>query len=220
MAQKSEGFSGHQKAAIYCRVSTNDQDCERQKNDLMIYAGKCGYDVTHIFLETASGKKNNRAQRKRVIDLARARSINLILVSELTRWGRSTIDLIESLHELNSYNVSLIAQNGFQYDISTPHGKMIASVMASLAEFERELICERVRSGVASAKARGKVLGRPQGGKTEKLAPRIRILRGQGKSIRSIAAELKVSKALVGEALKMSAPDSPFLEGDQVSLDV
>lgn len=220
MAQKSEGFSGHPKAAIYCRVSTNDQDCERQKNDLMVYAGKCGYAVTHIFLETASGKKNNRAQRKKIIDLARARSINLILVSELTRWGRSTIDLIESLHELNSYNVSLIAQNGFQYDISTPHGKMIASVMASLAEFERELICERVRSGVASAKARGKVLGRPQGGKTEKLAPRIRLLRGQGKSLRAIATELKVSKTLVGDALKMSAPESTHLQGDQVSLDI
>ena len=211
---------GNLKAAIYCRVSTNDQDCERQKSDLMNYAGKCGYDVTHIFLETASGKKNNRAQRKKVIDLARARSINLILVSELTRWGRSTIDLIQSLHELNSYNVSLIAQNGFQYDISTPHGKMIASVMASLAEFERELICERVRSGVASARARGRVGGRPPGGKEQKLASQIRALRGQGRSVNAIALELKLSKSAVYRALSEAVPESTRLQGDQLSLDV
>ncbi len=211
---------GNLRVAIYCRVSTNDQDCERQKSDLMVYAGKCGYEVTHIFLETASGKKNNRAQRKKVIDLARARSINLILVSELTRWGRSTSDLIESLHELNSYNVSLIAQNGFQYDISTPHGKLIASVMASLAEFERELICERVRSGVAAAKSKGRIGGRPQGGKEQKLASRIRALRAQGRSVNVIALELKLSKSAVYRALSEPVLKTTHLQGDQVSLDV
>jgi putative DNA-invertase from lambdoid prophage Rac len=186
----------------------------------MSYAAKCGYEVTHIFTETESGAKKNRAQRKKVIDLARARSINLILVSELTRWGRSTIDLIESLHELNSYSVSLIAQNGFQYDISTPHGKMIAGVMASLAEFERDLIRERVISGLAGAKARGQTLGRPPGGKEQKLASRIRVLRGQGRSANAIALELKLSKSAVYRALSEAVPESTHLQGDQVSLDV
>ncbi len=220
MPQNPEGKKGQLKTAIYCRVSTNDQDCERQRNDLMNYAAKCGYEVTHIFLETGSGMKRDRMQRKKVITLARARAIDLILVSELTRWGRSTIDLIESLYELHAWNVSLIAENGFQFDLSTPHGKMIAGVMASLAEFERDIIRERIMSGLASARKKGRVFGRPRGGKTEDLAPKIRILRAQGHTIRSIGLELKLSKSAVYRALSEAVPESTHLQGDQVSLDV
>ena len=127
---------------IYCRVSTHDQNCDRQERDLKSYADRCDYHVVRIYKEVGSGAKNDRLERKKITELARARSIDIILVSELTRWGRSTIDLIDSLHQLQSYGVSLIAQNGFQFDLSTPHGKMIASIMATLAEFERDLLKE------------------------------------------------------------------------------
>jgi putative DNA-invertase from lambdoid prophage Rac len=220
MAENPKGLNARLKAAVYCRVSTNDQDCERQRRELEIYAEKCGYEIVEIFLETGSGMRRDRLQRRKVIAMARARSINLVLVSELTRWGRSTVDLIESLHELHSYGVSLIAQNGFQFDLSTPHGQMLAGVMASMAQFERDLLRERVTSGIANAKARGQVFGRPRGGKIPKLAPKILILRGRGLSLAEIAAELKISKSAVAAVCRQVVPEDSFLQGDQVSLDI
>jgi putative DNA-invertase from lambdoid prophage Rac len=194
-----EGKSGRLRVGIYCRVSTHDQNCDRQERDLESYAARCGYDVVQIFKETGSGAKLDRLERKRVVSLARSREIDIILVSELTRWGRSTIDLIDSLHQLQSWGVSLIAQNGFQFDLSTPHGKMIASIMATLAEFERDLLKERVKSGIASARAAGKIFGRPVGGKIADSCDRINELRAQKMSVRNIAATVGLSKSAIAK---------------------
>ncbi|MDL7937608.1 recombinase family protein, partial [Escherichia coli] len=87
---------GH-RAAIYCRVSTADQSCERQEFDLRAFAGCAGYDVVGIFKETGSGTKLDRAERKKVLALAQSRQIDAILVTELSRWGRSTLDLLNTL---------------------------------------------------------------------------------------------------------------------------
>lgn len=180
--------------AIYCRVSTHDQSCERQERDLLQYAEKAGFDVKGIFKETASGTKD-RLQRKKIMALAQARKIDAVLVTELTRWGRSTIDLMQTIQVLQSWNVSVIAQTGFQFDVSTAQGKLLASLMASLAEFERDLLKERVRSGLAAAKARGKVLGRQVGQrpKSDKLAPKVMELFKEGKSYRKIASICQLS---------------------------
>jgi putative DNA-invertase from lambdoid prophage Rac len=94
---------------------------------------------------------------------AQAREIDAILVTELSRWGRSTIHLMQALQSLQGWNVSVLAVSGLQFDLSTPHGKMIASVMAALAEFERDLIRECIKSGIVAAKARGKRLRRQPG---------------------------------------------------------
>ena len=83
-----------QKVAIYCRVSTSDQSCERQEKDLLLFAERANYEVVGIFKETASGIKETRAIRKRVLELAQKRYISAILVTELSRWGRSTMDLV------------------------------------------------------------------------------------------------------------------------------
>ena len=119
-----------------------------------------GADVVGTFRETASGARDDRSQRRTVMELAQARQIDAVLVSELSRWGRSTIDIVQTLQTLQAQRVSLLALNGLQLDLSTPHGKLIASVMSSLAEFERDLLPERVKSGLAAARARGRVLGR------------------------------------------------------------
>src|SRR3954465_10330379 len=95
--------------------------------------------------------------------LVQARQIDVVLVTELSRWGRSTLDLLHTLQELEARRVSVIAMSGLAFDLSTPHGRMLAPVLAGIAEFERELIRERVRSGMAAAKARGKRLGRQPG---------------------------------------------------------
>jgi putative DNA-invertase from lambdoid prophage Rac len=201
-ALNPRGKNGQARIAIYTRVSTQDQDCQRQISDLTDYAAKCNYQVTQIFTEIGSGAKNDRLERKKVIQLARSRSIDIILVSELTRWGRSTIDLIESLNLLKCWDVSLVAQNGFQFDLSTPHGKMIASIMATLAEFERDLLRERIKSGIANARSKGKVFGRPKGGKIADSCDRAKALSENGKSYRQIATEIGISKTSVGKCLK------------------
>lgn len=98
--------------AIYCRVSTSDQSCERQERDLVAFAQRAGYEVEGIWKEIASGAKDQRPERKKVMALAQDRRIDAILVTELTRWGRSTFDLVQTLHDLQAWSVSLIAQTG------------------------------------------------------------------------------------------------------------
>ncbi len=197
--EKLGGKSGRLRCAIYSRVSTHDQNCDRQIAELTSYADRCNYDLVQVHREVGSGAKNDRAERKAIIDAARARRIDIILVSELTRWGRSTIDLIGTLTQLQGWGVSLIAQNGFQFDLSTPHGKMIASIMATLAEFERDLLKERIKSGIANARAKGKVFGRPKGGKIADSCDRINQLRLEGMSVRSIAREVGLSKGAIAK---------------------
>lgn len=192
-----------QKAAIYCRVSTADQSCERQERDLLEFAQKAGYEVVGIWKETASGAKNDRIERKKVMALAQRRQISAILVTELTRWGRSTTDLQDTLVELQSWGVSLIAQTGLQVDLSTPQGRLIANVMCALAEFERDLTRERIKSGLAAARAKGKRLGRPEGNKkADRLAPKVMKLVEEKRPYRLIAKELDLSTTTIQEIVK------------------
>jgi len=184
-----------QKVAIYCRVSTADQSCERQERDLKAFAERAGYDVVGTWKEVSSGSKDQRPERKKVMALAQDRRIDAILVTELTRWGRSTIDLVQTLHGLQAWNVSLISQTGLQFDLSTPQGKLIASLMAALSEFERDLLRERIRSGFAAAKATGRTFGRKPGErpKADRLTPNVLRLSREGRSYRFIARELSLS---------------------------
>ena len=142
-------------------------------------------------------------ERKKVMALAQARQIDAVLVTEMTRWGRSTQDLMDTLGQLASWDVSLIAQTGLTFDLSTPQGKLIANLMASLAEFEHDLLRERVRSGIAAAKARGQMFGRRAGYRpSEKQALKVVELSEGGYSQRKIAAELGLSKTTVNDILK------------------
>ena len=93
-----------QRAAIYVRVSTTDQSCQRQIAELTAFAGRSGFDLLGIFKETASGARNNRLAGSRVLELAQARRIDAILVTELSRWGRSTQDLLDTLYKLAGRN--------------------------------------------------------------------------------------------------------------------
>ena len=193
-----------QKVAIYCRVSTSDQSCERQERDLLEYAHLAGYQVIGIWKDTAAGTKQNRVERQKVLAMAQARKIDAILVTEMTRWGRSTIDLMQTLQELHAWGVSLIATTGIQFDLNTSQGRLIANLMAILAEFERDLVRERVRSGIAAAKARGQKLGRQTGQrvKADRLAPKVLQMVEQGNSYRQIAGALHLSKTTVNEIVK------------------
>jgi putative DNA-invertase from lambdoid prophage Rac len=193
-----------QRAALYCRVSTADQSCARQERDLAAFAARAGYEVVGVFKETGSGAKLDRIERRNVMALAQRREIDAVLVTELSRWGRSTLDLLHTLKQLETWRVSVIAMNGLAFDLATPHGRMLATIIAGIAEFERELIQERVRSGLAAAKARGKRLGCQPGQrpKSDRLAPKVLALVAKGRSYRLIGRELGLSKNTVAEIVK------------------
>ena len=193
-----------QRAAIYARVSTSDQSCERQTAELTEFATRAGYDVVGTFAETGSGTKLDRVIRRQVMALAQARRIDAVLVTELSRWGRSTIDLLKTLQELESWKVSVIAMSGLTFDLSSPHGRMMATLLSGIAEFESDLISERVKSGLAAARARGKKLGRQPGQrpKSDRLAPQVLSAIDEGRSYRWIARDLGISKNTVADIVK------------------
>lgn len=187
------------RAAIYCRVSTVHQDTERQERDLRNNASRAGHDIVQVVHETASGMKEGRKERAKLIAAARAGLIDVIWCVEASRWSRSLPDLLNTLHTLHAARVSLKCLRGLELDLQSPHGKLMVSVMGAFAEFERDLIAERVRSGLASAKAKGRVLGRRTGDKPtqRKHATEVRALRMQGFSIREIARRVRISPATV-----------------------
>jgi DNA invertase Pin-like site-specific DNA recombinase len=189
--------------AIYCRVSTTDQSCERQERDLRAYAERAGHHVIAVHKETASGASDNRPERRKVLALAQARKIDAVLVTEMSRWGRSTQDLVKTLDDLHGWGVSVLAMHGLTFDLATPNGKLLRTIMAGLSEFERDLIRERVKSGLAAAKAKGTKLGRQPGQRpSDKKAARVLRLHGEGLSYRLIARNVGLSKNTVGDILK------------------
>jgi putative DNA-invertase from lambdoid prophage Rac len=122
----------------------------------------------------------------------------------------STLDLLHTLKELEAWRVSVIAMNGLAFDLSTPHGRMMATIIAGIADFERELLQERIRSGIAAAKARGKRLGRQPGQrpKSDRLTPKVLALVAEGRSYRLIGRELGLSKNTVVEIIKRNRAPS------------
>jgi DNA invertase Pin-like site-specific DNA recombinase len=193
--------------AIYCRVSTDDQSCERQERDLRAFAKRAGHKIVAVFRETASGADNARPERGKVLALARAQEIDAILVTELSRWGRSTQDLVQTLDDLHSWKVSVLAQTGLSFDLNTSSGKLMRTIMAGLAEFERDLIRERVKSGLAAAKANGKRLGRQHGQRpSDKKAAKVLALHRDGLSYRLIARNVGLSKNTVMDIVRRGQP--------------
>ena len=214
MVHENGGSGARRRVAIYCRVSTSDQDVARQERDLIEHSARAGYEVVAIHKETLSGirkaKGKQPVERARVMALAQRREIDAVLVTELTRWGRSTQDLMNTLGELASWEVSLIAHSGLTFDLSTPQGRLVASLMSSLAEFEHDLLRERVKSGIAAAKARGQTFGRQKGYRpSDARAPEVlRLADEEGLSQRAIATRLGISKTTVNGILQRRAAEA------------
>lgn len=177
------------RVAIYARVSTADQSVERQVRELRKYAQARGWEIVREFCEVAGGAGQKRPQRDKILGMARRRALDAILVHALDRWGRSVQDLVLTMAEIEALGVAFVVPG--HIDMTTPMGRMLAHFLGAVAEFERELIRERVRSGLANARAKGKRLGRPP-------AKKFRIDKGlslieQGKTYREAALKSGVS---------------------------
>jgi len=177
-----------------------------EERDLRAFVRRADHAVVGVFKETASGAKNDRVERRKVMALAKARKIEAVLVTELSRWGRSTQDLVQTLDDLHGWGVSVLAQTGLAFDLNTANGKLMRTIMSGLAEFERDLIRERVKSGLAAAKARGIKLGRQKGQRpSDKKAKRVLGLYEDGLSYRLIARNVGLSKNTVMDIVRRAS---------------
>lgn len=183
--------------AIYARVSTIDQTCEQQLTALREYASRLGGERIE-FVETASGKDDSRPELARL--LATVRAGDVILVVKLDRFGRSIAKLIVDLQELDARGVRFMAiDQGIDTDRSSATGRLLMHIMAAFAQFERDLISDRTKAGLARVRAAGTTLGRPRKAFD---ADRVRELAAAGLSTQKIASELGgVSREIVRKSL-------------------
>ena len=189
--------------AIYARVSTDKQTCENQLIELRAVAERCGYTVVEEFVDSGISGAKGRADRPALDAMMKAanqRKFDMILVWSIDRLGRSLQNLVELLNDLQSMRVDLMfLQQGM--DTSTSSGRMMFSIFGALAEFERNLIRERVVAGQNRAKARGVKMGRPSN-MTDGLRSAIQLLRENGMGIKQIAKEVGVGVGTVYSVIK------------------
>lgn len=186
------------RAALYARVSTNDQQTlPMQMRALREYAARRGWTVTMQMKEVGSGA-TQRKMREKLIDAARRREIDVVLVWRLDRWGRSVADLLATLQELEHLGVGFVSLTE-ALDLTTPAGRAMAALLAVFAEFEREVLRERVRAGLAHARQNGKRLGRPV--TAALLADQVRKLFRGGISKSEIARRLNICRTSVRRVL-------------------
>ena len=148
------------RAGLYARVSTNDQQTLLMQNRTMReYAARRGWTIALQMREVGSGAVKREA-REKLLQAARRREIDVVLVWRLDRWGRSVTDLLATLQELDHLRVGFVSLTE-ALDLTTPAGRAMAGLLAIFAEFEREILRERTRAGLAHARQNGKKLGRP-----------------------------------------------------------
>ncbi len=190
------------KVAIYARVSTDKQTCENQLIELRAVAERCGYNIVQEFVDSGISGAKGRADRPALDAMMKAsnqRKFDMILVWSIDRLGRSLQNLVELLNDLQSMKVDLMfLQQGM--DTSTSSGRMMFSIFGALAEFERNLIRERVVAGQNRAKARGVKMGRPSK-MNDGLRSAIQLLRENGMGIKQIAKEVGVGVGTVYASL-------------------
>ena len=177
------------RVALYARVSTSDkgQDPETQLLALREYAARRGFVSAGEYVDYASSMRDNRPQYQALLTAARQRQVDVVLVWRYDRFARSTQALVQALHEFHRLGVDFISHQE-NIDTTTPQGELIFTVMASLAQFERALISERVKAGMARAKAQGKRISRAP--LAEELQAQIVALAAEGLSMHQVGKQL------------------------------
>jgi DNA invertase Pin-like site-specific DNA recombinase len=168
-----------------------------QNRALRDYAARRGWTIVMQVKEVGSGTVQ-RQMREKLIDAARRREIDVVLVWRLDRWGRSVTDLLATLQELEHLGVGFVSITE-ALDLTTPAGRAMAGLLAVFAAFEREVLGERVRAGLAHARANGKRLGRPLTAALQ--SDQVRKLRRSGLSKSAIARQLNIGRTSVRRIL-------------------
>ncbi len=186
--------------ALYARVSTLDQSCELQLQDLRRYAsqrfGRC-YEFVD---EGVSGTQRRRPQLDALMQDAHKRLFDVVLVWKFDRFARSVKHLVDSLDEFRALGIDFVSYTE-GVDTTTPTGQLLFHIVSAVAQFERDLIAERVRAGIAHARSLGKHIGRPRAAINME---QVSGLRRQGRSLRQIAQVLDVPVSRVRRALATS----------------
>ncbi len=200
----AQSLSQPSRVALYARVSTlnHNQDPELQLAEMREYASRRGWKITEEYVDHGiSGSKESRPALNKLMADAGRRRFDAVLVWKIDRFGRSLKHLVNALAELDARGVAFISLRD-NLDLTTPSGRLMFQIIGAMAEFERALIQERVRAGIARARCKGTRLGRP-GGDLDR--SRVIELRAQGASMRQIARELKVGLGSVHRALPVRA---------------
>ena len=186
------------RVGLYARVSTEDQNSLAMQNRAMReYAARRGWTVVMQVREVNSGAVRRQA-REKLLEAARRREIDGVLVWRLDRWGRSVTDLLATLQELDHLGVGFVSLTE-ALDLTTPAGRAMAAMLAVFAAFEREVLQERTRAGMAHARQNGKRLGRPATAAAH--TAEIRKLHRAGVSKSEIARRLQIGRTSVRRIL-------------------
>jgi DNA invertase Pin-like site-specific DNA recombinase len=186
------------RVGLYARVSTHDQQTlPLQMRAMREYAAKRGWAIAVQIKEVGSGAAE-RKLRENLLTAARRREIDVVLVWRLDRWGRSLVDLVVTLKELAELGVSFVSLTE-ALDLTTPTGRAMAGLLSVFAEFEHEILRERIRAGIAEARLKGKRFGRPL--TAAKKAGQIRKLYRAGVSKAEIARRLQIGRTSVRRIL-------------------
>jgi DNA invertase Pin-like site-specific DNA recombinase len=194
------------RAGLYARVSTHDQQTlPMQLAAMRDYARKRDWTIAVEVKDVGSGAAL-RQKREQLLLAARKREIDLVVVWRLDRWGRSLVDLVNTLQELSSLKVGFVSLSE-ALDLTTPSGRALAGMLSVFAEFERDILRDRVKAGIAQARKEGKPHGRPLSAALH--IRRIHELFGKGVSKREIAKQLGISRTSVRRLLATPLPAKP-----------
>lgn len=186
------------RVGLYARVSTRDQQTiPMQIRALREYATRRSWRIARQVKEIGSGA-SQRERREQLLEAARRRKIDVVLVWRLDRWGRSVTDLLATLQELEHLGVGFVSLTAL--DLTTPGGRAMAGLLAVFAEFEREILRERVRAGLAQARQNGQRLGRPATAALH--SGEVRKLHRAGLSKSEIARRLQIGRTSVRRILR------------------
>jgi len=188
------------RAGLYARVSTGDQrTLPLQIRDLKKYTNSRGWEIVHQIQEVGSGAQL-RQKRELLLKAAKQREIDVIIVWRLDRWGRSVADLVNTLTELNELKVGFISL-AEALDFTTATGRAMAGLLVVFAEFERDLLRERVKAGIAEARKQGRPHGRPK--TVAYQTDKIKALFSKGLSKSEIAKKLEIGRTSVRRLLSV-----------------
>ncbi len=197
-------MNSQKQIAVYLRVSTQDQKTDSQKREVMEYCKRrfTEAEIT-IFEDKASGSKADRVALERLLGDVRAGKVDIVACYKLDRLGRSLTHLVKIIDELGLLRIPLICTSqGIDTSDDNPAGRLQLNVLSAVAQFEREIIRERVNAGLANAKAKGQILGRPSILKKKK--DRVIELRREGKGVREIGRELQMPPSSVHKLISQS----------------